>query len=397
MSTRKLKVVILHNFPTPYRLEMFRRLLDDEELDLRIAFTGRPKENRPTWSTSINDHKERISFMPGVGIPVHGKFEDRVFLNFGLDRLLRWNPDVVLLFGFSDPTNIIMSKLCSMRKIPYVLFAEMSYVWNTGIAAKVFRPLIASMIRGASHLVPASESAAAFFRAMGAKGDRVTIIPCVPDLERLATIRAANLASRDDIARRFGLEGKFIVMYVGRLQPYKGIVEMFDGLDKVIEQTPGVCLVVAGTGPLEDYVRLRCLKNPSHLKYVGMVDDQTLHSLYTIANLHIMPSWSEAFGVVCAEALAFGVPSIVTRTSGCSDLITNEVNGFLIDPKSADAIAEAVTKALENPKRLEAMGDEALCRIQKLSMEEIASSVKRIILSATVHGAEGRNEPREDP
>ena len=376
------RVAILHNFPTPYRVELFERLLSDDNLEVMIAFTGLPRENRPTWPSRIKSRDHRIRFLTGIGIPIYGRTEDRVFLNFGLDEVFRWKPDVILLYGFNDPTNVLISLLCVRRRIPYVLFTEISYRWNTGVAARVLRPLISYIVRHATHLAPASKSASAFFRRMGADEDSLTIVPCVPDIQRLTDIGKKHRLIKDELRKEFAIEGKFVVLFVGRLQPYKGIMELLEGIDLISKEVPDVLLLIVGTGPLNDIVRQKCQRNPAHSRFLSTVDEATLHKLYSVSDLHVMPSWSEAYGVVCAEALAFGVPSVVTRSSGCSDLVIDGVNGFLIDSGSPLSIAQAIKKAYDDPSRLTAMSNAAEEEIKKANMDAVADSVKGIVRMA---------------
>ena len=357
-------------------------MLGDTDLDVRVSFTGRPSRNRPSWPSTLREDDGRTSFIDGIGLPIHGRNEDRIFLNLGLCRLLDWDPDVVLLFGYSDPTNILLSMLCIRRKIPYILFAEVSQEWGRRLFARVSKPIIKHMVRNARGLVPASRSAAAFFAKMGGSEIPMTIVPCVPDLARLRRIRSGIEPEKMDIRRRQELEGRFIVIYVGRLQPYKGLRELFDGMDQALRREDNLALVIVGAGPMEDYVRERCSRDPGHLKYLGAVDDDSLHTLLSISDLHVMPSWSEAFGVVCSEALAFGVPSVVTRTSGCSDLIEEGVNGFLIDPRSSASIARAILKAHGDPHLLGSMKIAASKKAELLDMNAIAGAVKDAIIAA---------------
>src|SRR4029450_15518 len=119
------------------------------------------------------------------------------------------------------------------------------------------------------------------------------------------------------------------VLFAGRLSPEKGILEL-------VEATNGMPLVVAGDGPLRDRV-------PGAL---GLVPHHALGPLYEQAAVVAVPSHREGFGVVCAEAMAYGRPVVAGAVGGLRDLVVHEETGLLVPPGDVEALRSALQRLL---------------------------------------------------
>ena len=382
----KTRVTVVHNLPAPYRLPIFEKLLDDPELDVRIFFTGKPRSNRPFWSADFRVQDPRIVYLPEVAFPLRGKSADKININFSIGQIFSLRPDVLLLDGYQDPTNLIVAVICWIKKIPYILSAEISYVWTSTLTARLFSRVVGQVVRRAAYLTPSSNSCAAFFQHLGGNSSRMRVIPLLPDVQRLASVSSSKRGRHEEIRAKYGLDKKFVVLYVGRFEDYKGIRELFVAMDQVVSQDPNVCFVFIGNGSLENEVREKCELSPDSSLYAGSVDDDKLLDLLSIADIHVMPSWHEAYGVVAAEALSCGVPSIVTKYSGCRDLVIDGMNGFVIEPKDPGAITRSILALSSNPALAERMKRSAAVSMNGLSIESLYASLKMSILLAKPSG-----------
>lgn len=382
MHESPFRVVVFHNLPAPYRLQWFERMLKDPDLDVTIYFTGKSKSNRPHWHEHLETPDNRIVILSGLGIPLKGLDNDRFNINPGLMRFVNKHPDVVLLFGYQDFTNQVVAILCHLKHIPYVLFAEVSHVWSRSLRAKISIPIVKRIVRNATRLVPASTSCARFFESLGGNPRVMSVVPPVPDVEPLRRARESAAGDTKGIKGRVAPNGRYLVLFVGRLIEGKGVREAIEALTIINQSREDISMAIVGSGPLQDYVREKSRTLAPNLRFLGSIDDDDLRELYLSADLHIMPSWYEAFGVVCAEALGYGVPSIVTRTSGCSDLISEGENGYLVDPKNPQQLADTILLALSDPRKLSDMKKSALDTSREFDIDVIMSKVKNVITTA---------------
>jgi glycogen(starch) synthase len=147
---------------------------------------------------------------------------------------------------------------------------------------------------------------------------RVTVIPNgidPRDLRPVDDLRSLRL--------QFAQPEQKLVLLVGRLVYEKGFQLALDALPEVIERVPGVRFLVAGSGTHEQELKAQAqrLGLSEHGMFLGWIGDDALHSLYRIADLCVVPSLYEPFGLVALEAMASGCPCIVADTGGLREVV----------------------------------------------------------------------------
>lgn len=356
--------------------------MDDPDLEVRIYFTGRPMSNRPSWTRKYGRDDARVRYLSGIGIPVKGASADRININLGLKEILDGNPDVIVLYGYQDLTNIIVALLSKLRNIPYIICAEVSYVWNQSTLAKATSPLVKYLLRNASVLVAGSYSCAKYFESQGVEEQKIVIVPTFAQYCEISSMVDAQGSEISFLRKELGLKDKFVLLFVGRLVAYKGIEELLLAMKEVWESRSNAVLVVIGTGPMKEFISKHARLSPGRILQFESVDYRTLLRLYAIADVHVMPSWHEAYGLVCGEALASGTPSIVTNTSGCSDLIIDGVNGILIEPREHRSLSRAILSLSQNPDLVHRLKSNARKSIETHTVENVSSLLKLAILKS---------------
>jgi glycosyltransferase involved in cell wall biosynthesis len=138
------------------------------------------------------------------------------------------------------------------------------------------------------------------------------------------------------------------VLFVGRLSPEKGILDLVQAAD-------GIPLTVAGDGPLRDRV-------PGAL---GFVPHHALPPLYERAAVVAVPSHREGFGVACAEAMAFARPVVASAVGGLLDLVVDGETGLLVPPGDVPALREALERLLGDADLRRRLGEAGRARVQE--------------------------------
>jgi glycogen synthase len=147
---------------------------------------------------------------------------------------------------------------------------------------------------------------------------RITVIPNGIDPSDLRPVD-----DLDTLRLKFAKPDEKLVLLVGRLVYEKGFQLAFDALPGVIEKVPGVRFLVAGSGTHETELKAQAerLGLTGHGVFLGWIGDDALHSLYRIADLTVVPSLYEPFGLVALEAMASGCPCIVADTGGLREVV----------------------------------------------------------------------------
>jgi glycogen synthase len=178
----------------------------------------------------------------------------------------------------------------------------------------------------------------------GLAEDRVTVIPNGIDPDDL---RPAPAAALTELRARFAAPHERLVLLVGRLVHEKGFQLALEALPGLIRRVGDVRFLVAGSGPHEAELKAqaRRLGLEAHGTFAGWIGDDVLHSLYAIADLCVVPSLYEPFGLVALEAMASGCPCIVANTGGLREVVPNDDVGLRFrsrDPRSLARMAERV-------------------------------------------------------
>jgi glycogen(starch) synthase len=180
----------------------------------------------------------------------------------------------------------------------------------------------------------------------GLQEGRIAVIPNGIDpldlqpVEDLTALRA-----------RFAREDEKLVLLVGRLVYEKGFQLALEALVPIVRRLPGVRFLVAGSGTYEDELREQAgsLGLRDHGMFLGWIGDDVLHSLYRIADLCVVPSIYEPFGLVALEAMASGCPCIVADTGGLREVVpSGERVGLRFNGGDADHLAVMIDRLLSD-------------------------------------------------
>jgi len=176
----------------------------------------------------------------------------------------------------------------------------------------------------------------------GLKESRIRVIPNGIDPDDLQPVD-----DLDTLRARFAEPDERLVLLVGRLVYEKGFQLALDALPGVIWRLGRVRFLVAGSGTHEAALKAqaRRLGLTRHGTFLGWIGDDVLHSLYRIADLCVVPSIYEPFGLVALEAMASGCPCIVADTGGLREVVPNHDVGLRFrakDPRSLAAMVERV-------------------------------------------------------
>lgn len=243
------------------------------------------------------------------------------------------------------------------------------------------RPIERQAAEGACLITTASRYTRTRFLAVcGVDPARVRVLP--PTVAQSFSRGARS----DELAARYGLRGKRVLLSVGRLDP----AERRKGQDQVIRALPGIIavfpdvvyLIVGGGG---DTPRLEALAREldvaDHVAFAGTVAADELPQLYRLADLFVMPSTQEGFGIVFLEAAASGLRVVGGNADGSADALADGAIGTLIDPTDTAALVRAVTAALSGggvePAGVARFGFENFSRhVRDLTKQYLLSAAK---------------------
>jgi glycosyltransferase involved in cell wall biosynthesis len=180
--------------------------------------------------------------------------------------------------------------------------------------------------------------------AFGLPEDKLVMIPNGVNVQQYTKNKNTDLSQ---FRRRFALPEEKIVLFVGRLVYEKGIHVFVNAVSKVSEKV-NAKFVIVGNGymkePLSNLVKGMGLAHK--VTFTGFVDDETLGNLQRCADVCVVPSLFEPFGIVALEAMAAKSPVVVSDTGGLSEIVEHDVTGVKVYPDNPDSLAWGITKVL---------------------------------------------------
>ncbi len=153
-----------------------------------------------------------------------------------------------------------------------------------------------------------------------------------------------------DMRNRFALPSEKIVLFVGRLVPEKGLDVLISALPRVFSDGTDVKLVVVGEGPQKEAYGQMARDHgfPDKVLFAGHLDDWTLRVLYRVADVTVVPSKFEPFGIVALEAMAARCPVIVSSVGGLKEIVDNGGTGLCLPFDNAEAFASAIIRMIRD-------------------------------------------------
>jgi glycogen synthase len=209
----------------------------------------------------------------------------------------------------------------------------------------------------------------------GLEEERVAVIPNGIDPSELVPVD-----DLDALRARFAGRDELLVLLVGRLVYEKGFQLALEALPGLIERVGNVRFIVAGSGTAEEELRRQAheLGLDDYGSFLGWIGDDVLHSLYRIADLTVVPSIFEPFGLVALEAMASGCPCLVADTGGLREVVPNEDVGLRFRSRDPDSLASMAERLLTDGTLRDRLVAEASEHVLSFDWTDVARQVAAV-------------------
>jgi 1,2-diacylglycerol 3-alpha-glucosyltransferase len=377
----KSRLVIITEIISPYRIPLFNALACRPDMDLHVIFLGETDPELRGWRV----YKEEIKF----SFQVLSSWRRRIgrynaLLNAGLwSTLNKSKPHVVVCGGYSYFASWEALLWAQHHEVPFLLWSE-SNQQDQRHRHAVIEFLKRRFLRRCDGFVVPGRSASEYIKGHQIEGKSIFIAPNAVDNQLFAD--AAEVARKDagQHRQRLRLPQRYF-LFVGRLVREKGVYELlaaYSRLDGKLRQDVG--LVIVGDGPcLSQMQQLAGSISPGSVMFSGFVHRDELGAYYGLAEALVLPTYTDTWGMVVNEAMACGLPVIVSAAAGCSaDLIHESWNGTLVKPRDADGLEAAMTRVATQTDLRRSMGANSAQHIRAYSPEAWAVSVELAVRPA---------------
>jgi glycosyltransferase involved in cell wall biosynthesis len=297
---------------------------------------------------------ERVTVFPGQShreVP-HYTLEERIAETFS-----RIEPDVVALPGWDDPGTLTALLWCKARRIPTVVMSASSALdaprrwWRETIKSQVVQQYDAGLVGGKRH--------STYLQNLGMDADRTFTGYNVVDNDHFREGAETARQNADALRRRFDLPKNYFLA-IGRFIPKKNFSLLLEAYAAYRKRSPEPWdLVLLGDGPLSASIenQKRALNLEAAVHLPGFKQYQDLPVYYGLADAFVHTSLREQWGLVVNEAMAAGLPVLVSERCGCvPDLVEHGNNGYRFDPENEDVMVDLMVELADASTDREEMG-----------------------------------------
>jgi D-inositol-3-phosphate glycosyltransferase len=211
-------------------------------------------------------------------------------------------------------------------------------------------------------------------RIYGAPPAKVRVIPCGVDPALFHPL------DKERTRRELGLPGRSkVLLFAGRIQPIKGIDILLGAVARLAGNQVRLLIVGGNSASEDELARLCSLANELGIRdkvnFLGAVEHGRMPLLYSAADVCIVPSYHETFGLVALEALACGTPVVATRVGGLTTIVQDRITGHLVDELSPEAFARSLESLLGDEALRQRMAEAARPSVMKYAWPLVAPQV----------------------
>ncbi|GGE27353.1 hypothetical protein GCM10011571_31960 [Marinithermofilum abyssi] len=205
--------------------------------------------------------------------------------------------------------------------------------------------------------------------------DKLDVIPNGVDPDQLVLLHAG-----DGSLEPFAMEHERIILFVGRLVQEKGVQTLLDAAPSILKDFPEAKFVIVGKGPMKPELesQARSLGLGDKVLFTGFISDEERNRLLATATVAVFPSLYEPFGIVALEAMAAGIPVVVSDVGGLADVVEHERNGLKMYPGDAFSLALQVRSILSYPDRAQRLAEAGRKEVSRFDWHRIAEQTDRV-------------------
>lgn len=300
--------------------------------------------------------------------------------------------DAIIIRGYAFAAYLVAFFTAKLSGVPVFMHGET----HLGLARPGWkRWLRDSLLRVAFRYVDGflaiGSANRAYYRSLGVPDHRIFMVPYTVDNDRFIKAAQAARANRAETLTSCGLPvDQPVILYASKFMPRKHPEDVIEAVAKLQAKGMPLSLLMIGSGELETTLKQQVQTlGVNHVCFTGFVNQAELPKFYAAADVFVLPSENEPWGLIVNEVMCAGLPVVVAEGVGCvADLLTDGVNGALHRPGDVDSLAKALERVLSDGQRMMAMGEASLQRIQQWSYRECLEGVRQALASIN-HRPEG--------
>lgn len=382
---QKIKVLFIITHPIQYYVPLLQGLSKNLQLDITVFYTW-GEESLKKFDPGFNKTIEwDIPLLDGYQYKLlNNTAKDKGSHHFyGIDNptiiddIKELDPDKIVIFGWSYKSHLKVLRAFH-GKIP-IYFRGDSHLLNEGtglkkIMRRIFLHWIYSYV---DYAISVGTQNRAYYRAMGLKDSQIFFAPHAIDENRFLNVKKESTIA-NEWKNKLNIPSHHLVfIYVGKFEWRKNLETLINA--KVKLKTESCTLLLVGAGP--DEHKLKDLaKEDSHIHFHGFVNQADIATMYSLADVFVLPSISETWGLGVNEAMNCGLAIIASNKVGCAiDLVKD--NGLIIKSGDENDLANKMLTLLRDRALVSSMKKSSIELIKKWSINNLINNFEKVLLS----------------
>jgi len=385
-----MKIAVVTTHPIQYYTPWFQGLAAEQQAELKVYYALLPDEQQQSvgfgkafaWDIPLLEGYDWELIPNRRSSPsLRGFFKSSTPAIHSL--LAQARPDVVIITGWQSLPLLQALHAAKRLGIPRIVRGESNALrtrpwWVRGLHRLLLSRFDAVLAIGKSNRE--------FYLQYGIQQKR--IFPCsyFVDNDRFAAQHRRDLRDRDALRAGWSIpEGHTCFLFVGKLESKKRIMDLLRALDDARRSSASIHLLVVGTGELMEEARRFAAERNLPVTFAGFLNQSEISRAYAAGDCLVLPSdFGETWGLVVNEAMACGLPAIVSDRVGCGpDLIEEGVTGAVFPFADVTALSQKLVAFASDSGNLARMGRQACERIKDYSVEAAVAGTMRAIKFAT--------------
>lgn len=366
------KVVFSTNLPSPYRVNFFNEF--GKYFDLTVLYERRSSSERDKkWiGESAKNFNEIYLELEPVGT-------DRSKGSALKDYIKTASFDFLFFTNYVSQSTMEAITYCRFHHIPYYIEYDGGFNKKDQFLKRLLKKFLLGGAKG--HFTTADEHKK-YLMSLGIKSDKIFKYPFTSVREE--DMKKAGIIPNDIkefYRKKLGVNEQKMILSVGRFSYENGYGKGYDVLLKVSrEMDSEVGVYIVGDEPTEEFIRLKEEHHLSNVHYIGFKTKEELAEYYAAADVFILLTRGDIWGLVINEAMMFGLPIITTPFCiAGTELVRENTNGFLVDLDDISEIAKKIEYILNNQEVKKSFSEKSFERIQNYTIENMAANQAKLI------------------
>lgn len=384
---KRLAVITTH--PVQYNAPIFQLLAKREKVAVKVFYTWGEEVLQKKFDQGFNRHVE-------WDVPLLHGYEHEFLENtaktkgshhfWGIknpnskQRIQQWKPDALLVIGWSFESHLRILRWAAGRY--KVFFRGDSTLLNENESSLVKKNIRKFFLRWVYQNIDCAlytgESNKAYYEHLNVKEDRLLFAPHAIDNARFWTDESSLEEEAKEWRSKLGIrETDTVFLFSGKLERVKNTVRLLEAFMQL--GLPDCHLIFCGSGPLQEELKTKAEKETT-VHFIGFQNQLKMPVVYRLADLFILPSVSETWGLAVNEAMACSRSVLVSTKCGCAlDLVKDGVNGYTFNPNDENELIQKLKLVYAQKTALKKMGMSSRELVQKFSVQEIVGSIEGLL------------------